>query len=169
MLDHVRWSWRRRQSKFIPLLWVSFWTEIILNKTDYRFSKSFHMNVWYMMKCIILWSCTLWDFLRPTVLDQYIFFLRTEATKLDELCGSAHGVVWRRSAQGSHVDSWLKLQSHRPEWKGPEPRTGHHWGLCLLQTPFLCGLVLLEHRNTGDLQQFYFTSCRMYSLYTLWL
>lgn len=122
------------------------------------------MNVWYRITFRILWSCTLWDFMCLTVLDQYVLFLRAETAKLDELCGSAHGVVWWRSAQGSHVDSWLKLQSHRPEWKGPEPRTGHHWGLCLLQTPFLCGMVLLERRNTGDVQQFYFT-CADFLLY----
>lgn len=83
----------------------------------------------------------------------FLFSYRTEAAQLVELLGSLHGSVWWRITEGGHVDRWFQLQSHCPEWEGPKPCVGHQWGLCLFQTPLLCGLVLLEHRNTGELQQ----------------
>lgn len=78
--------------------------------------------------------------------------LRAEAAEVAELRGPADGAVWRRPAQGRHVDGRLQLQPHRPEREGPEPRAGHQRGLLLLPTPLLRGLVLLEHRDTGERQ-----------------
>lgn len=76
---------------------------------------------------------------------------RAEASKLAQFGWTGHGAVRRGAAESSHADGRLQLQPHRPEWESPEPHTGHHWGLRLLQTPVLCGLVLLEHRNSGEI------------------
>lgn len=80
--------------------------------------------------------------------------LRAEAAEVGEPPGAAHGPVWRQSTQGGHADRRRQLQPHRAEREGPQPRAGHQRGLLPLQTPLLRGLVLLEHRNTGERTSF---------------
>lgn len=78
---------------------------------------------------------------------------RDKAVELAMFSRSGDGYVWGGSAQSGHVDSRVKLQPYSAEWEGPEPRAGHHWGLRSLQTSFLCGLVLLEHRHSDNAVQ----------------
>lgn len=74
---------------------------------------------------------------------------RAEAAEMDLFSWISNGVMWRRSAQVCHADSGIQLQPHSAEREGSEPRAGHQRRLFILPTPFVCGLVLLEHWYSG--------------------